>query len=87
MEQQEVNPTLDICHVNFVLCYRAATPHLQEMLSGGTKLLQLYTLPTCTPSRAALMTGRYPFRLELQTMSFVKSSQSRRRSLLGPSTV
>ena len=51
----------------YVLCYRAATPHLQAMLSGGTKLLQLYTLPTCTPSRAALMTGRYPFRLELET--------------------
>ena len=61
---------MDICHVRcqvYVLCYRAATPHLQAMLSGGTKLLQLYTLPTCTPSRAALMTGRYPFRLELET--------------------
>ena len=51
----------------YELCYRAATPHLQALLSGGTKLLQLYTLPTCTPSRAALMTGRYPFRLELET--------------------
>ena len=36
------------------------------MLRDGTQLTNLYTLPTCTPSRSALMTGRYPFRFGLQ---------------------
>ena len=44
-----------------------ATPSLDRLASGGAELAQLYAQPMCTPSRAALMTGRYPFRYGLQT--------------------
>lgn len=43
------------------------TPHLDELAEAGTRLEQFYAQPMCTPSRAALMTGRYPFRYGLQT--------------------
>ncbi|HJQ97180.1 MAG TPA: arylsulfatase [Candidatus Polarisedimenticolaceae bacterium] len=43
------------------------TPNLDGLARGGTELTQFYTLPMCTPSRAALLTGRYPFRYGLQT--------------------
>ena len=35
--------------------------------AGGARLEQFYVQPMCTPTRAALMTGRYPFRYGLQT--------------------
>ncbi|HEY8991952.1 MAG TPA: arylsulfatase [Luteolibacter sp.] len=44
------------------------TPNLDALANGGAKLEQLYVQPMCTPTRAALMTGRYPFRYGLQTM-------------------
>jgi arylsulfatase A-like enzyme len=44
-----------------------ATPSLDRLASGGAELAQFYAQPMCTPSRAALMTGRYPFRYGLQT--------------------
>jgi len=44
------------------------TPNLDALAQGGAKLEQYYGLPMCTPSRAALMTGRYPFRYGLQTL-------------------
>lgn len=42
------------------------TPHLDKLADRGAKLEQFYVLPLCTPTRAALMTGRYPIRHGLQ---------------------
>ena len=44
-----------------------ATPNLDALAKGGARLEQFYAQPMCTPTRAALMTGRYPFRYGLQT--------------------
>lgn len=44
-----------------------ATPNLDRLAKGGAVLNQFYALPMCTPTRAALLTGRYPFRYGLQT--------------------
>jgi arylsulfatase A-like enzyme len=43
------------------------TPTIDKLAEGGARLETFYTQPLCTPSRAALMTGRYPFRYGLQT--------------------
>lgn len=42
------------------------TPHLDKLANGGAKLEQFYVMPVCSPTRAALMTGRYPIRYGLQ---------------------
>jgi len=44
------------------------TPALDSLASGGARLESFYVQPMCTPTRAALMTGRYPFRYGLQTV-------------------
>lgn len=44
-----------------------ATPALDRRAAEGAPLEQFYAQPLCTPSRAALMTGRYPLRYGLQT--------------------
>jgi arylsulfatase A-like enzyme len=44
------------------------TPHIDELAAGGARLEQFYAQPMCTPTRAALLTGRYPFRYGLQTL-------------------
>ena len=43
------------------------TPNIDALAAGGARLEQFYTQPICTPTRAALMTGRYPLRYGLQT--------------------
>jgi arylsulfatase A-like enzyme len=43
------------------------TPNLDKLARDGARLEQFYAQPMCTPTRAALMTGRYPFRYGLQT--------------------
>lgn len=53
--------------VGFNGCTDIRTPNLDALAKGGAKLSQFYAQPMCTPTRAALMTGRYPFRYGLQT--------------------
>ena len=42
---------------------RARTPHLDRMAAEGLRLTSFYSFPTCSPSRAALLTGCYPPRV------------------------
>jgi arylsulfatase A-like enzyme len=42
------------------------TPHLDRLAMAGARLEQFYAQPVCSPTRAALMTGRYPMRYGLQ---------------------
>ena len=36
------------------------TPHLDRLAAEGVKLESYYVQPLCTPTRATIMTGRYP---------------------------
>ncbi len=50
------------------------TPHLDQMSKEGIRLTSFYVAESlCTPSRAALLTGRYPFR---SGMHFVLGPES-----------
>ena len=43
------------------------TPHMDKLATQeGLVLTNYYVQPQCTPTRAALLTGRYPFRYGLQ---------------------
>jgi arylsulfatase A-like enzyme len=42
------------------------TPRLDRLAHAGARLEAFYVQPVCSPTRAALMTGRYPMRLGLQ---------------------
>ena len=44
------------------------TPNLDNLAENGARLEQFYAQPMCTPTRACLMTGRYPLRYGLQTL-------------------
>jgi arylsulfatase A-like enzyme len=43
------------------------TPNLDRLAETGVELETFYSQQICTPTRAALMTGRYPLRYGLQT--------------------
>ena len=38
------------------------TPHIESIGQKGVEMTHFFTYPSCSPTRAALMTGRYPFR-------------------------
>lgn len=53
--------------INGVGCYgsdrfKGKTPNLDALAASGLRFEQCYSMPTCNPSRCALMTGRYGFR-------------------------
>jgi arylsulfatase B len=54
--------------VGFNGCTDIQTPNLDKLAATGVRLAQFYAQPMCTPTRACLMTGRYPFRYGLQTL-------------------
>jgi len=41
------------------------TPHISALAREGMSLNRMYTEPSCTPTRVAMMTGRYPTRTGL----------------------
>ena len=47
------------------------TPTLDRLAQGGVRLERFYTQPYSTSTRAALLTGRYPMRYGLQTLSIL----------------
>jgi arylsulfatase A-like enzyme len=50
------------------------TPHLDRMAASGAILNAFYVQPFSSQTRAALLTGRYPMRYGLQSMSITRSS-------------
>ena len=46
------------------------TPHLDRMAAEGMQFLSFYGQPSCTPGRAAVMTGRIPNRSGMTTVAF-----------------
>lgn len=39
------------------------TPNIDQLASEGVRFTSAYMMPTCSPSRASLMTGEYPPRI------------------------
>ncbi|HEX4986001.1 MAG TPA: arylsulfatase [Burkholderiales bacterium] len=51
------------------------TPHLDALAAAGARLERFYSEPYSTAARAALLTGRYPMRYGLQSLSILPWSQ------------
>ncbi len=54
---------------------KIATPNLDKLAASGVTLGSFYVQPFSSQTRAALLTGRYPMRYGLQTLSIVRASQ------------
>ena len=52
------------------------TPHIDALAASGVRLEQFYVSPACSPTRAALLTGRYPIRYGLQGGAAQRSARS-----------
>jgi arylsulfatase B len=51
------------------------TPNIDELAKNGVELNQFYVYPTCSPSRAALLTGKYASRFGIGEPIAMKSEQ------------
>ena len=45
----------------------AATPNINAIAQGGVRFRNMWAMPACSNGRAALFTGRYPFRTQVYT--------------------
>ena len=43
-----------------------STPRINKLAEEGVSLMRMYTEPSCTPTRAAMLTGRHPVRTGLK---------------------
>jgi arylsulfatase A-like enzyme len=53
----------------------AKTPNLDRLAAGGASLNAFYVQPYSSQTRAALLTGRYPMRYGLQSLSITRASK------------
>ncbi len=56
---------LDDLGPEWLSCYggeEMKTPDLDRLAEGGMRFINAYSMPQCTPTRATLLTGQYPFR-------------------------
>ncbi len=67
------------CHGNPTL----KTPNIDELHSQSVRFTDFHVAPFCTPTRAALMTGRYPARTGAYRTSSGRSSLHAREKTLG----
>ena len=67
------------CHGNPTL----KTPNLDRLHSESIRFTDFHVAPFCTPTRAALMTGRYPARTGAYRTSSGRTSLHRREKSLG----
>ena len=51
-----------------------ATPNMDRIADEGVKLTQFYVQPVCSPTRAALLTGRYPWKNGMEYRTKAKSA-------------
>ncbi len=51
-----------------------STPNLDRIADEGMRFLSFYSEPSCTPTRASLMTGRHPVRIGLLGVLFPGTS-------------
>ena len=49
------------------------TPRLDTLARSGVRLDTFYTFKTCAPTRASMLTGRYPFRVGVYSNQDVDS--------------
>ena len=50
--------------LNYVMGIR--TPKINKLAEEGLSLMRMYTEPSCTPTRAAMLTGRHPVRVGIK---------------------
>ncbi|UCE50146.1 MAG: sulfatase-like hydrolase/transferase, partial [Phycisphaerales bacterium] len=48
------------------------TPNIDRLAKEGIRFKQHYVMPTCTPTRVGLMTGRYPSRFGVTSPAYGK---------------
>lgn len=49
-------------------------PNLQNMINNGVRFNNLWSYPTCTPTRASILTGKYGFRTNVMKVNDVLST-------------
>src|SRR3569623_1203183 len=60
---------------------RIRTPNLDRLANAGVQVQQFYSgNPVCSPSRAALLTGRYPTRMGIPNVIFANDTYGLPRS-------
>ena len=57
------------------------TPHIDALAARGRRFLDYHAQPVCSPTRAALMTGRYPQRTGIGGVIYADPKQNRHHGL------